>query len=278
MTARPLAILCGGGDLAMEAARLARDAGRDVFLVGIVGSASVDIETFPHLWVKLGEIGKLLAALRERGIGDLALLGAVRRPEFSDVKLDWGAIARAGELARLFRGGDDGLLRGVAGIFEREGLAIVGVRDFAPALLAPAGLIAGRGPDAAQEADIAFAVKMLTALSPFDVGQGTVVTDSRVLAVEAAEGTDAMLARIADMRASRHLRLKGRAGVFVKAAKRGQDMRLDLPAVGLGTIVAAERAELAGLAIAAGEVLVADRARFIAAAETAGLFVVGWTA
>jgi DUF1009 family protein len=278
MTPRPLAILCGGGDLAMEAARLARDGGREVFLAGIVGSASVDIETFPHIWVKLGEIGKLLAALRERGIADLALLGAVRRPEFSDVKLDWGAIARAGELAKLFRGGDDGLLRGVAGLFEREGLNIIGVRDFAPALLAPAGLIAGRAPDAAREADIAFAVKMLTALSPFDVGQGTVVADSRVLAVEAAEGTDAMLGRIAGMRASRRLRLKGRAGVFVKAAKRGQDMRLDLPAVGLGTIAAAERAELAGLAIAAGEVLVADRARFTAAAEAAGLFVVGWTA
>ena len=129
---------------------------------------------------------------------------------------------------------------------------------------------------AGEDADIAFGAALLGALSPFDVGQGAVVANAHVLAVEAAEGTDAMLARVAQMRASGRLRLKGRAGVFVKAAKRGQDMRLDLPAVGLPTIAAAASAELSGLAIAAGEVLIAERAAFASAAEAAGLFVVGW--
>ena len=277
-TTRPLAILCGGGGLALEAAKLARQNGREVFLVGIVGSASIDIESFPHIWLKLGELGKLFGALEERKIKDLAILGAVSRPEFADLKLDWGAVKRAAEIARIFRGGDNNLLEGVARIFEREGMTIVGAQDFAPQLLAPTGLIAGRAPDDEVQADIKFGVAMLGALSPFDVGQGAVIARGRVLAIEAAEGTDAMLSRVADMRASRRLKFKGRAGVFVKAPKRGQDMRLDLPTVGLRTLESAARAELAGVAVAAGEVLIAERDHFVAVAEAAGLFVVGWSA
>ena len=277
-TTRPLAILCGGGGLALEAAKLARQNGREVFLVGIVGSASIDIESFTHIWLKLGELGKLFGALEERKIKDLAILGAVSRPEFADLKLDWGAVKRAAEIARIFRGGDNNLLEGVARIFEREGMTIVGAQDFAPQLLAPTGLIAGRAPDDEVQADIKFGVAMLGALSPFDVGQGAVIARGRVLAIEAAEGTDAMLSRVADMRASRRLKFKGRAGVFVKAPKRGQDMRLDLPTVGLRTLESAARAELAGVAVAAGEVLIAERDHFVAVAEAAGLFVVGWTA
>lgn len=273
--ARPLAILCGGGGLALEAARLARGNGREVFLVGLIGSAAIEIEAFPHVWVRLGELGKLFGALAERGIEDLAILGTVTRPEFSDLKLDWGAVKRAADIARLFRGGDDNLLNGVARILEREGLRIVGAREFAPQLLASVGVLAGGAPE--DDADIRLGAAVLGALSPFDVGQGVVVANGRVIAIEAAEGTDAMLARVADMRASRRLRLKGKAGVFVKAAKRGQDMRLDLPAVGARTIELAARAELAGIAVAAGEVLVANRAAFVAAAEAAGLYVVGWT-
>jgi DUF1009 family protein len=104
-----LAILCGAGSLVLEAARLARVNGREVFLIGIVGSASHEIESFPHLWIRLGEAGKLFSALLEREIVDVAILGSVRRPELSDLRLDWGAVKRAREIAQLFRGGDDGL-------------------------------------------------------------------------------------------------------------------------------------------------------------------------
>jgi DUF1009 family protein len=272
--ARPLAIICGGGALPLAAAKAAREGGRDVFLVGLIGSAPIEIEAFPHLWVRLGELGKLFSALAERSVEDLAILGAVSRPEFADLKLDWGAVKRAADIARIFRGGDNNLLAGVARIFEREGFRIVGPRDFAPALLAPTGAIVGRCPE--NDSDMTLGAALLGAISPFDVGQGVVVANARVLAVEAAEGTDAMLARIADMRASRRLRLKGRVGVFVKAAKRGQDMRLDLPTIGPRTIEAAARAELAGIAIAAGEVLIADRPALTSAAEQAGLYIIGW--
>jgi len=272
--AAPLGIFCGAGALPLEAARAAEANGRKVFLVGLAGSAEREIEAFDHVWARLGEAGKYLGALRERGIVDLAFLGPIARPEFADLKLDWGAIKRAPAIARALTGGDDLVLRSIGRLFEEEGFHMVGVPDFAPTLLAPEGRIAGPEPDAEARADIAFAARLLTTLSPFDVGQGVVVARERVLAVEAAEGTDAMLARVADLRQSR--RLKGKGGVFVKAAKRGQDFRYDLPTVGARTLEAAERAGLAGIAVAAGETLLAERAAFVAAAERRALFVYGF--
>ena len=250
----PLAIVCGSGGLPLEAAREVRNSGREAFLVGLVGSAPREIEAYPHLWVRLGEVGKLIAALRARNVQEMAFLGAVARPDLADLLPDWGAIVRAGEIAKLFRGGDDMLLRGVAQLFEGEGFRILGPREYAPGLLAPKGEIVGSPPDDEARADIAFGARLLEAMSPFDIGQGVVVSAGRALAVEAAEGTDRMLERVAELRAGGRVRLKGRAGVFVKAAKRGQDVRLDLPAVGPATIAAARRAQLLGLAIAAGEV------------------------
>lgn len=273
----PLAILCGAGALPLIAARAVRAGGREVLLIGLSGSAGAEIEAFDHVWVKLGEFGRLTKILRERGIEDLAMLGAVSRPEFADIRLDFGALKRIGDIAKLFRGGDDGMLKGIAHIFESEGFRFVGVTDFAPELLAPAGHIAGLKPDAAAETDIVFGSRLITALSPFDVGQSAVIARERVIAVEAAEGTDEMLKRVADLRARGRLRLKGRVGVIVKAAKRGQDLRFDLPTIGSATVEAAARAELAGLAIAAGETLIVDRDGLAAAADKAGLFVIGFT-
>ncbi len=274
----PLCLVCGAGRLPIEAAHETRAAGREPFLVGMIGSASRDIESFPHLWVRLGELGKLLTALRNRGIAEIGFLGAVTRPDFTDLLPDWGAIVRAGEIAKMFRGGADALFRGAPRLFAREGFRVVGPRDYAPGLLASRGGIVGPPPDEEALADIAFGAKLLTAMSPFDIGQGAVISAERALAIEAAEGTDQMLARVAQLRAGGRLKIRGRAGVFVKAAKRGQDLRLDLPAVGAHTIDAARRAQLLGLAVAEGEVLIADRPAFMKAAAEAGLFVFGWSA
>ncbi len=101
------------------------------------------IEAYPHVWVRLGEVGKLFAALKGHGVGELAMVGAITRPELAELRLDWGAIKRAGELAQLFRRGDNGLLVGLAAIFEREGVRIVGAHEIAPRLVAPAGMLGG---------------------------------------------------------------------------------------------------------------------------------------
>ncbi len=276
--ARPLAIFCGGGGFPLEVARAAHANGRAPFIVGVIGSCDPAIEAFPHVWVHIGQVGKIFAALKERAIADIAFIGAMTRPEFADLRFDWGALKRAPELAQLFRGGDNRLLVGIAEILEREGLRVVGVHEIAPQLLAPAGRIGARAASPEAEADARVGAALLAALSPFDVGQGVVVANARVVAIEAAEGTDAMLARVADLRASRRLRFHGPAGVFVKAPKRDQDLRLDMPTVGVQTIEAAKRAQLQGVALAAGQVLVADRPAFSRAADEAGLFVVGFAA
>jgi hypothetical protein len=272
----PLAILCGGGAFPLEVAGEARRAGREPFLVGVVGATDSRIEAYPHVWVRIGEVGKLFAALKERAIAEMVIIGAMTRPEFADLRLDWGAVRRAAGLAQLFRRGDNGLLAGVAAIIEREGVRIVGAHEVAPRLLAPAGKIGARAASAEDETDIALGTRLLTALSAFDAGQGAVVASGRVLAIEAAEGTDAMLARVAEMRVNHRLRLSGPAGVLVKAPKQGQDLRLDMPAIGPKTIEGAAKARLRGVAVAADCVLITERERCAREADAAGLFVAGF--
>ena len=272
----PLAILCGSGAFPLEVAAKAAEAGRAPFLIGIVGSTDAAIEAYPHVWLRMGEVGKLFAALKELSIRDIVLVGAMTRPELTDLRLDWGAVRRAADLARLFRKGDNGLLVGLAAILEGEGVRVVGAHEVAPQLLAPMGPLGSRAPSAEDEADIALAAELLAALSRFDMGQGAVVAGERVLAVEAAEGTDAMLARVAEMRANGRLRLKGPAGVLVKTPKAGQELRLDMPAIGFNTVAGAARASVRGIAVAAGRVLVAERTRCVREADAAGLFIAGF--
>jgi UDP-2,3-diacylglucosamine hydrolase len=274
----PLAILCGAGAFPLEVARETSRADREPFLVGVVGATDSAIDGYPHVWVRMGEVGKLFASLRERAIAEMVIIGAMARPEFAELRLDWGAVKRAPKLAQLFRRGDNGLLVGLAAIFESEGIRIVGAHEIAPALVASAGPLGARAASMDDEADIALGARLLDALSPFDAGQGAVVAAGRVLAIEAAEGTDAMLARVADMRANGRLRLSGPAGVLVKAPKRGQDLRLDMPAIGPRTIQSAAKAQLRGAAIAAGRVLIVERERSTREADAASLFVTGFSA
>jgi DUF1009 family protein len=271
----PLAILCGGGDFPTAVARAAAEQGRAPLLVGIVGAADARIEAFAHVWVHVGEVGRLFGALKARGVGEIAIVGAMTRPEFSDLRLDWGALRRLAGLASLFRGGDNQLLVGISKFFEAEGVRVVGVHEIAPRLLAAPGALGAQRPSARALADARRGRALLDALSPFDAGQAVVVANGRILAVEAAEGTDAMLARVAQLRGAGRLRLKGGAGVLIKAPKRDQDLRLDMPAVGPATIERARAAELEGIALAAGRVLIADPDAFARAADEAGLFVFG---
>jgi UDP-2,3-diacylglucosamine hydrolase len=272
----PLAILCGGGAFPLEVAGEARRSGREPFLVGVVGATDAAIEAYPHVWIRMGEVGKLFAALKGRAIAEMVMIGAITRPEFTDLRLDWGAVKRAAGLAQLFRRGDNGLLAGLAAIFEREGVHIVGAHEVAPRLLAPVGPIGARAASAEDEADIALGARLLEALSSFDAGQSAVVAAGRIVAIEAAEGTDAMLARVAEMRSSGRLRFAGPAGVLVKAPKRGQDLRLDMPAIGPKTIEGAAKAQLKGAAVAAGQVLILERELCVREADAAGVFVAGF--
>ncbi len=164
------------------------------------------------------------------------------------------------------------MLTRVAGFFERQGFRVRGAHEIVPSLLAPPGVLGRAGPDKEASGDIARGFALLDALAPFDVGQAVVVARGHVLAVEAAEGTDAMLQRCAGLR---QWGGSGRTGVLVKTPKRGQELRLDMPVVGPTTLELAAAAGLAGVAVAAGQVMIAEQAAMIDLADRHGLFVIG---
>jgi DUF1009 family protein len=273
----PVAIVCGSGRFPLAVAAEAQRAGRTVFMIGLVGAADPAIAAYPHVWLRLGEFGKLLKTLQDQAIVELALIGALERPQqLADIWPDFGTFARLPEIARLLIGGDDHLLRGILRLFEKEGLRILGAHELAPTLLAPAGSMTPRPPPPSAAADLRLGRDCLAALADFDVGQALVVGRGRIVAIEAAEGTDAMLHRVAELRHGSRLRAKGRLGLLVKAPKTNQDDRIDLPAIGRDTVAAAARARLEGIAVAAGKVLLLEREQLIADAAAADLFVFGF--
>jgi hypothetical protein len=273
-----VALICGGGRFPIVAARAAQARGSEVFLLGLRGIAGKDVEEFPHAWVGVGQLGGAMREISSRDIQDVCFIGGLGRPELSDLRLDWGALKRLPAILRLFRGGDDHALKGVIKLFEREGFRIVGVDSIAPDLLAWEGAMNAVAfpPDARD--DLVFAAKCLADLSAYDCGQALVVWKRRIIAIEAVEGTDAMIDRVAQLRETGRWRASGPSGLLVKAPKTGQDLRADLPAIGPETVAAAARAGLRGLAVASGRVLILDRANVAAQAERAGLFLHGFAA
>jgi DUF1009 family protein len=215
------------------------------------------------------------------------LAGAVHRPGIGLVMAGWQAVSHRDEIRRVLQGGDDNLLRGVIQFLEQHGFPVLGVRDVAPRLMAEAGPFGRYVPQEGDLADIGCGQSALAAMGPSDIGQGVVVAQRRVLAVEAAEGTDSMIRRVATLRRPGllgRLQRRGRpvvaertGGVLVKAAKPGQDFRVDLPTIGPRTVRLARRAGLSGIAIQAGIVLVVEREMTVKAADEAGLFIVGVT-
>lgn len=273
MTA-PLAIVAGAGGLPWEAAEVvARRRRVVVFAIdGEADPAPPGIETHR---LGYGQIGRLRKLMRERGCSELLFLGAIRsRPDYRRILGDVETLKLVPKIVRAVVGGDDSVVRNVLALFEAEGFRIVPVAEAVPELLAPAGRLGRHEPSAAHEEDIALGTRFLDAAAPFDVGQAAVVVEGRIVAVEGAEGTDAMLARCAAIRAEKRVRARAGAGVLVKRAKRGQDMRADVPVIGAATVAGAHKAGLGGIAIEAGRTILAERRAAIAAADDAGLFLV----
>jgi len=271
----PLAIIAGGGTLpsALAAAALAK--GRPVHVLGIRGEAEQSISRFPHTWLKWGEVGKLFVTLDEQGCRDLVIIGAVTRPDLANVKFDFGAIRNLPFLLSLGVGGDDHVLSSVVRFLEGKGYRVRGAGEVAPELLVGKGTLGAKAPSPEDRADIDLGFRVVAALGRLDIGQAAIVNKGRVLAVEAAEGTDAMLARCAELRQASAGRRRGLSGVLVKAPKPGQEERVDMPTIGPDTVEKAARAGLAGIAVAAGKLLIADRAAAIAAADAKGVFLFG---
>jgi len=272
----PLAIICCGGTVPYAVADAAIRRGRRVVMFPLRGWADASaVAAYSHHWIALGQFGRFCRLAHREGCRDIVLVGGLVRPSILQLRLDWGTLMQMPLIIRSFRGGDDHLLTGVARMLERNGFRVIGAHEVAPEITAPVGVLGRVSPGAAVQHDIEHGFGLLAAMSAFDVGQAAVIAGRRVLAIEAAEGTDALLDRIAAMRAAGRITLPAGAGVLVKAPKRRQDRRFDLPSIGPDTIERAARAGLAGIAVIGGATIVAEPQRLVEAADSAGMFVVG---
>lgn len=272
----PLVLIAGAGEYPVRLARILSDHGEGPFVAALEGAADpaafgdADVRSY-----RLGQLGSLLSELRRRGVSDIVMLGSLPRPSFGALRPEASTLQYLPYFARAFRGGDDHLLRGVVGFFEEQGFRVHGPADIAPELTAPRGPLGRKPATAKQHALLERGFSLLAALSPFDIGQAAILADHRVIAIEAAEGTDAMIKRVADLVARGRLKIGKGDGVLVKAPKKGQDLRVDMPAIGPDTLRNIAEAGLSGIGLRAGEVLVGDRAALGRQADQLGLFIEG---
>jgi hypothetical protein len=269
-----LGLIAGGGDLPVHVAEAAGRDGHLGCVIALQGFADPARYAASNP-VALGQVGKALKLLAEAGCDAVCFAGMVPRPDFSKLKLDLKAVSLLPKVLSAAARGDDALLRAVVAIFEAEGLAVVGADEIASELTLSEGLIGSLGPDDGARADAFKALHIAGVIGSEDIGQGAVVAKGLVLAVEAQEGTDAVLARVCDLpRAVRGV-AEARCGVLAKRPKPGQERRVDLPVIGVSTVEGAARAGLCGIAAPAGGALILGRAAVAAAADAAGVFVWG---
>ncbi len=264
-----LGIVAGGGDLPARLIDVCRERRRDVFVVALEGHTDPKtVKDVEHVWTRLGAALDALEPLREAGVEELVMIGPITRPSLAELRPNLRAtrfIAKVGSFAL----GDDGLLRGVIHGLEQEGFRVLGVDDVLGDLVAAPKTYGRLEPDAQARRDIERGIEVAKAIGAEDIGQAAVVQQGIVLGVEAVEGTDALLARCGEVRRD------GPGGVLVKMKKPGQERRADLPTIGTRTVVGAAAAGLRGIAVEAGGALIIDADKVAAAADEAGLFVIG---
>ena len=272
-----LGLIAGGGELPHAIARRCEAEGRAVFIIRLDGFADAHLERWPGDTFGMAEIGGILKALKREGCTAVCLAGTVNRPDFKRLKPDLkGASVLPGIIAAATRG-DDALLRKILSVFEAEGYAVEGADDILGGETLSGGALGAVTPDAAQLSDLRKALYVAEKAGELDIGQGAVVCDGLVLAVEAQEGTDAMLGRVAGLPADLRGSATMRKGALGKAPKPIQDLRVDMPVIGTRTVEMAAAAGLAGIGGIAGRLILIDRAAIIETADRLGLFVWGET-
>lgn len=260
-----LAILAGSGGLPVALA----SADPEAYCVSFTGVPTDLSDTHQHQFEKLGA---LFDDLRANGVTRVSFGGSMARPPLDPAQFDSVMMALAPRLLAGMQGGDDALLRLVIEIFEEQGFEVIGAHEIAPDLTVPEGLLCGPQPDEQALRDADRAADILNALAPVDVGQGCVVAGGLCVGIETIQGTDALLRMVGQ---TPKALLRGQAPVFVKAPKRGQDLRVDMPAIGAATVENAAAAGVQGIVVEAGRVLMLDINNAMQAAEKAGIFILG---
>ncbi len=263
-----LGLVAGSGYLPSIVIKSCRVTGRLLFVLALQGHTDPAlVREVPHAWIRLGAMRSGLGLLRRAGVREVVLTGAIRRPSLRELQHDRSTMDFLANIQAL---GDGGALKVVINVLEAEGFRVVGVEDVVKDLVAPIGLYGECTPDEQAWADIRHGVKIARAIGTLDIGQCAVVQQGRVLAVEAAEGTDAMLGRCRTLLAHQEP-----GGVLVKICKPGQERRVDLPTIGTTTIDNVAAAGLRGIAIEAGGALIVNRHVVIKKANNLCIFLIG---
>lgn len=271
---RVVGILAGGGSLPREIAEAVVARGGAVQIVALAGESDADFSGFPVTPVGWAQVGAMVRALKSANTSELVIVGSVRRPDLGALRPDLGFLRNLPAILRIITaGGDDSVLTRVVRFFEGQGFHVVGPATVAPQLVVGAGPLGRVSASSEAAADIARGFAVVRALGFFDVGQAVVVARGRVEAIEGAENTDAMLARLGKQRAGAGE--SGPTGVLVKRPKPGQELRIDMPAIGPATVEAVANAGLAGIAVLAGGTLAAERPALVALADEREVFVQG---
>lgn len=271
-----LAIVAGSGQLPLYVANAAREMGEDPFIVRLRDDSRFDWSGFDNAVISVGDVAGLGRLLRDNRVDRVVLSGAVaRRPEWREIRPTVAILLKLPSIVKtLLSGGDDAVLQMVIKIIGTLGAKVIGAHEIAPGLLATTGAFGTQKPAEDDLKDISRAAEAALALGKLDVGQGAVSVGGRIVALEGVEGTDAMLLRVAALRAEGRISPR-RRGVLVKLCKPQQDVRADLPTIGIETVENAQKAGLAGIAVEAGRALVLDRDAMLKAADQAGIFVCG---
>ena len=266
---KTLGLIAGGGMMPVEIIRHCNKHNRPIFVVGLEPFADeVQLSEAPHIFAKIGEAGKILKAFGENNVHDIVFAGGIKRPSFKELIPDWEGMKILAKLA-MKKMSDDNLFRVLIDEVESRGFKIVGIEEVVPEMLFQEGVYGKVKPSKDDMNDIERGWTVAKAIGAVDVGQAVVVQEGLVLAMEAIEGTDQMLARAAS------LRKDGKKPIMVKVLKPGQDMRVDLPAIGLQTIDLFIKHNIGGIAVEAGGILLIEKDAVIKKADENGIFIIG---
>ena len=269
-----LALISGGGPLPVEVADYLAKSGRPYTIIRIDGLSDAALDRHPGHTLGLSDVMQLFVILSNEQVKAVCMCGYVKRPDFT--MLDADKVGEGlGAIQQASRGGDDKLLRQVAAVIEAQGYTIEGAHEANPELLISGCLQAGPQPSPEQMEDAHEAMRVATAIGALDIGQAVVVAGKVTLAVEAQEGTQALLARVATLPANQRGTAADRKGVLAKVAKPIQDLRLDMPAIGVQTVEDVAACGLAGIIGRAGNLLILDKPAVFSRANDLGVFIYG---
>ncbi len=266
-----LGLIAGNGRFPFLVLDAARSLGHEVVVVAVKDEASPDLAQAVAVqpgaalhWISLGQLGRCIAILKDAGASTAVMAGQIKHVKiFSGIVPDLTLLS---VLRRLKSRNTDALISAVADVLRDHGIELLDSTALLKPLLAAPGVLSRRSPDADEQRDFEFGYRMADAIAGLDIGQTIAVKDAAVVAVEAMEGTDEMIARAG--------RLAGPGVRIVKVAKPNQDMRFDVPVIGVPTVDAMRTAGASALSIDAGKTLVFDGAALVAAADAAGIAIV----